>query len=473
MKKVNTLQGHVGSVNVAEFNRTGEYVATGGADRTVKLWNPLTGLCVKTYSGHGKEVLGIAISPDNTKFTSVSGDKAAILWDVATGRSIRKFTGHSARINDVDFNFDSSVVVTGSYDATVRFWDCRAMSHTPIQVLTEAKDSVSSIHVTKQEVLTASIDGRLRVYDIRMGMCSVDDVGHSITSARFSNDENCILASALDGVIRLFDKENGELLASYKGHKNMDYKIISTLSNDDAHVISGSEDGRICFWDLVEGTLESTINAHGTGALGKLVTCVAYHPKEDALVSTSTDGLCHDQHGNFNRFLNKAVEDHKGGIKYTHRYELDKFYPPNRSGGERVRVTLDTKTNDVIAVIEKKRVANLNIYSPSTQLDYRISINLELPADRPYSEDDVVHERNKDRLSYVFQCVQVDLTQVTDASKGTKSHELECEIANTLVLLKEKERLDSRQPNQFHEIVGVLVNNVRALAKESNRFSHR
>ncbi|ORY42794.1 WD40 repeat-like protein [Rhizoclosmatium globosum] len=293
MQKVMTLQGHQGAVNVAEFNKSGEYVATGGADRSVKLWNPQSGLCVKTYSGHGKEVLGIAISPDNTKFASVGGDKAAVLWDVATGRSIRKFTGHGARINDVGFNFDASVIVTGSYDATVRFWDCRAQSYTPIQILSEAKDSVSSIQVTKQEVLSASIDGKLRVYDIRMGMCNVDDVGHSITSARFSNDENCILASTLDGVIRLFDKENGELLASYKGHKNTDYKIISTLSNDDAYVVSGSEDGRICFWDLVEGTMVNSIAAHGTGAMGKLVTSVTYHPTDDTLITTSTDGLCH------------------------------------------------------------------------------------------------------------------------------------------------------------------------------------
>ncbi|KAJ3062499.1 WD repeat-containing protein 83, partial [Podochytrium sp. JEL0797] len=288
-----TLQGHTGAVNVAEWNKSGEYVATGGADRSVKLWNPHTGLCVKTYAGHGKEVLGIAISTDNTKFASAGGDKAAILWDVATGRSIRKFTGHAARINAVAFNFDASVVVTASYDATVRFWDCRSQSYTPIQVLTEAKDSVSSVQVTQQDVLTGSVDGKLRVYDIRMGLCTVDDVGHSITSARFSNDLNCILASTLDSTIRLFDKENGEMLASYQGHKNGDYKIISTLSNDDAQVWSGSEDGRICCWDLVEGTMEYSIDAHGKAPMGKLVTCVAYHPSEDALISTSTDGLCH------------------------------------------------------------------------------------------------------------------------------------------------------------------------------------
>ena len=42
------------------------------------------------------------------------------------------------------------------------------------------------------------------------------------------------------------------LCCSYKGHKNQDYKLDSCLSHDDAHVVSGSEDGTVCFWDLIE-----------------------------------------------------------------------------------------------------------------------------------------------------------------------------------------------------------------------------
>ena len=33
---------------------------------------------------------------------------------------------------------------------------------------------------------------------------------------------------------------------------NNDYKLDSVLSHTDGHVVSGSEDGRICVWDLVE-----------------------------------------------------------------------------------------------------------------------------------------------------------------------------------------------------------------------------
>ncbi|KAJ3210244.1 mRNA-capping enzyme subunit beta [Entophlyctis luteolus] len=404
------------------------------------------------------------------------------------------------------------------------------------------------------EILAASIDGNLRTYDVRKGLCTVDDVGHSVTSARFSNDENCILASSLDGVIRLFDKENGELLASYRGHKNSEYKIISTLSNDDAVVISGSEDGRICLWDLVEvmiaaarealtflkGNLMQTVDAHGNGTVGKLVTCVAYHPRDDVIVSTSTDGFCQvfaasrlhptmfhkdppddvirhvtewlmgeisklnnnphieqpdasqdrsearysrrekistgdanelersnrnrfslietrerssvavvsesyfaqngrfksemslvsailiqpfsskfdkkDYHGNFNRLLNKVVEDQRGLVKYIHRYEVDTFFPPRRRDAPKVRVSKNKKTDEVIAVVEKRRVADLNVFSPATQLDYRISVNVETPVDAPYHGDEPDYQRDKDRLSYIHQCVQVDLTQVVDVS---------------------------------------------------------
>jgi mitogen-activated protein kinase organizer 1 len=48
------------------------------------------------------------------------------------------------------------------------------------------------------------------------------------------------------------DRANGGLLNAYKGHRNEKYKIRSCLSNSDAHVLSGSEDGKIYIWDLME-----------------------------------------------------------------------------------------------------------------------------------------------------------------------------------------------------------------------------
>lgn len=272
-------------VYIAVFNCSGSYLATGGSDKCVRLWNPLSGLCIKTYTGHGYEVLDIDIARDNSKFASVGGDRAAMLFDVSTGRVIRRFTGHASRINGVAFNAEATVITTGSYDATIKFWDCRSHDQAPIQTLKESTDSVTGVQVVENRILASSVDGHVRVYDIRNGTCTQDNVGHPVTNAVFSNDGNCVLASSLDSTIRLFDIENGEMLAEYTGHDNSNYKITATLTSDDAHVITGSEDGRVCFFDLVEGTLVKSIKPHA-----RLVTSVAYHPKEDIMVTTSTDG---------------------------------------------------------------------------------------------------------------------------------------------------------------------------------------
>lgn len=160
-------------------------ILTGSADRSVRLYNPSkasatragSGL-IQTYSAHGYEVLDLAVTDDNARFASVGGDKQVLVWDVATARTLKRWSGHFGRVNCVGFAGDGAgVVVSGSFDATVRLWDCKSQSVKPIQVLGEARDSVSGLHVVGHEIVTGSVDGRLRVYDLRMGMLFVDVIG--------------------------------------------------------------------------------------------------------------------------------------------------------------------------------------------------------------------------------------------------------------------------------------------------------
>ncbi|KXS18004.1 WD40 repeat-like protein [Gonapodya prolifera JEL478] len=293
--ELKTLNGHTGGpVHVCRFNNDGNYVLTGGHDKTVKLWNPNSGLCIKTYTGHGWEVLGLAVAHDNARFCSGGTDKSVILWDIGTGRIIRRFNGHFRKVNTVEFNADATVIASGSYDATVRLWDARAQSKIPIQIVEGPygpKDDVTSLKIMGSEMLVGSVDGYIRNYDIRAGRIYADNIGSPVTSVQFSHDTNCILASSLDGVIRLFDKSNGELLADFKGHKNTSYRVPSCLTPTDAHVVSGSEDGRVVFWDLVDGKLVRELQQSQEG---RTVTALDVQPVKDAavplVVSGSADG---------------------------------------------------------------------------------------------------------------------------------------------------------------------------------------
>lgn len=85
-----------------------------------------------------------------------------------------------------------------------------------------------------------------------------------------------------------------------------------------------------------------------------------------------------------------------------------------------MRITTDQRTGRELAKIVKVRVADLDVYSPKTNFDWRVSINLEMK----YEGDnrDLVEvmeggkrapERNKDRMTYRHLAYQIDLTQVT------------------------------------------------------------
>ncbi|KAI5780865.1 WD40-repeat-containing domain protein [Geopyxis carbonaria] len=283
------LKGHIGAVHCVTYSAgLGTYALSGGADRKINLWNPSKGTKVQTYSAHGYEVLSIACSHDNALLASSGGDKLVFLWDVSTATTLRRLEGHWGRINTVEFNADASILVSGSYDATVRFWDIKSQNRKPVQTLEDAKDSISDVSIRAHEVIAGSVDGRIRNYDLRMGKCYVDTIAPAgVTSVKQSADGAATLVGALDGMVRLMDKTDGKMLQNYKGHKNTEYRVKSCFAEKEELVVSGSEDGTIWCWDLVEGGKRQVLSGHG----GKVVTGVDYCPGgKSQMVTGGSDG---------------------------------------------------------------------------------------------------------------------------------------------------------------------------------------
>ena len=182
-------------------------------------------------------------------------------------------------------------------------------------VLDEAKDSVTTVDVSEHEVMTGCVDGRLRVYDLRMGMAHVDVIGRGynfrilegarltkpepITSTTYTISSDSCLVSTLDSTLRLVDKSNGKLLQSYRdqGFTNDKYRIRSSPGGRDTFIVSGSEDGHVYAWDVVTGERVKQVQHHSDQVSSKvrgkstIVSAVACKRKGEEWASAGGDGI--------------------------------------------------------------------------------------------------------------------------------------------------------------------------------------
>ncbi|XP_028967210.1 WD repeat domain-containing protein 83 [Galendromus occidentalis] len=291
MKWTNTsiLDCRQGAVRAVRYNVDGCYALTAGSDRTVKLWNPSKGTCLQTFVGHGLDVMDCRGSSDNAFICTASKDKTCTLFEVETGKSIRKWRSHAGPVLCSTFNEDGSLVLSGGVDGKVCIWDVKNRgSRDPLQTLEEPTDAVTSVTCSDHEILVSSLDGKVRRYDLRVGKMSQDDAGAPASRACFTSDGKCIILSCLGGVLHLLDKYTGQCLQQYRGHLNVDYYLDICLGAHDMRVFSGSEDGNVFLWSLVEAKVLHKMK-HPVEAP---VHSLTHHPEENT-VMTACKGIAY------------------------------------------------------------------------------------------------------------------------------------------------------------------------------------
>lgn len=205
------------------------FVATGGRDRKVYLWDRATQELLNTLSGHTGPIIHLAFSPDSKHLISTGGqeweiqekdgieyaypledgniDQTAKVWNIETGIEMATLT-HSSTVKSVAFSSENTYIAT----ATVRevyLWDTKTWQK---NVTLETVDVESLAFSPDDPLLAVGGTGRkpkIQIWNVEKAQLIVELSGHKsdVQDLAFSPDGTLLASGGFDGVIYLWDME--------------------------------------------------------------------------------------------------------------------------------------------------------------------------------------------------------------------------------------------------------------------------
>lgn len=75
-------QGHSNNMSCVAYSADGQYLATGGEDGKVKLWNVHSGFCFVTFNEHTAAITAVTFSGNRKFVVSASLDGTVRAYDI-------------------------------------------------------------------------------------------------------------------------------------------------------------------------------------------------------------------------------------------------------------------------------------------------------------------------------------------------------------------------------------------------------
>jgi WD40 repeat protein len=261
-----TYCGHAAEVRCVIFRIESNHLEliSGSDDRTIRLWDVVTGLVARVFEGHSMAITDLALTGDRRYLASASEDGTIRKWDLWTGTLVRVFEGHGCGVRRVAIESQGRFMVTAAVDNSIRIWDFE--NGNVVQTIGDNDHPVTWMALTANglRAVCGTPFGAITVHQIvdRAWTQVFTLEGHSgrVNDIVMMNDMQSALSAADDGTVKLWDIENGRLIHSFEGHTGSVTRVIP--SGDGRYAVSSSQDKTLRVWDIAAGKELSVMRGH-------------------------------------------------------------------------------------------------------------------------------------------------------------------------------------------------------------------
>ncbi|BAY07110.1 WD40 repeat domain-containing protein [Calothrix sp. NIES-2098] len=259
---LHTLTGHTGDISSIAIAPDGEMLVSGGADKTIKVWNLQKGELIRTLTENLGEISSVAVSCDGNYLAvgSCQHPKSNVkVWHLKTGKLLHTLLGHQKPVKVVVISPDGQLLASGSHK--IKIWHLHKGDRICTLWHSSAVDA-AAISPDGTILASGSSDSKIRLWNPRTGDPLRTLIGHSggIKSLAISPDGTMLFSGSVDTTIKIWHLITGKLLDTLAGHSD-EVKSIA-VSSDGEILWSSSADTTIKMWRLSTGELLYTLTGH-------------------------------------------------------------------------------------------------------------------------------------------------------------------------------------------------------------------
>jgi Protein kinase domain/WD domain, G-beta repeat len=208
---------------------------------------------LSTDDSHAGKVYALAFTTNGKLLASGSADRKIRIWNTDNWSLVYTFDGHHQSVTSLGFLPNSDILVSASADRSIRFWDTSKKQ--PIKVMNDVHDgTIHQLAVTQRYIASASADQTIKLQDLQTAQSKIL-TGHSdtVVAVAISNNQQWLAAGSIDRTIRIWHLPSGQLAQIITDFTS----AVKTLafSPDSAKLVGGSWDKTIkIYGEIRSGT---------------------------------------------------------------------------------------------------------------------------------------------------------------------------------------------------------------------------